>query len=316
MEWRCKGVSFYRKTINGFLHYSIIQSYIKSIVPTLQRTERFFLWFLSHTQTECRPEFSDKRATFCISRKGSLTVEAAVVLPVFLFAVLTLLNLMEVCRMQGMLSVSLQNSAETLGTYGYVLPEEEDGAELLLGTGACMLYAQNQLPEEAEASGNISLWKSRYENHMVKLQAEYKGKVGYLFFLPEVTVTCRGCVRAWVGDTVQERETGGGEEMVFVTEYGEVFHTSSSCRHLSVSISAVNLSRISSMRNESGERYHACEKCVGTGAAGELLYVTDTGNRYHNSLECGGLKRSVRLVKKSEVSGCPACSSCQAAEGK
>ena len=80
---------------------------------------------------------------------------------------------MEVCRLQGMVNMSLQESAETLGTYGYVLPGEEEGveegAEIVLGTGACMMYAQSQLPEEVREHGSISLLRSRYEDHTVKL---------------------------------------------------------------------------------------------------------------------------------------------------
>ena len=215
-----------------------------------------------------------------------------------------------------LVNMSLQESVETLGTYGYVLPGEEEGAEMVLGTGACMMYAQSQLPEEVREHGSISLLRSRYEDHTVKLQAEYKMKTGYLFFRPEVKVTCRASVRAWEGDTDQERQAGNYEEMVFVTEHGQVYHTSSACRHLSVKISAGSKGKISSMRNESGERYHACEKCVGGGAVNDLLYVTSSGNRYHNSSECSGLKRSVRLVKHSEVAGYPVCSTCQSMEKK
>lgn len=298
---------FYRKIQNS-LHHSFKNNHL----PTLLKRKFSNLNFLSEILTECLNQFSGKRVTFCISGKGSLTVEAALVLPIFFFAVLTLLNLMEVCRLQGLLTVSLQNSAETLGTYGYLLPGEEEDAELLLGTGACILYARSQLPEETEKHGTVSLLRSRYEDHTVQLQADCKRKAGFLFFLPEVKVTCRARVRAWEGDTEQERKSGTYEEMVFVTEHGEVYHTSSSCRHLSVTISAGSRGRISSMRNADGERYHACEKCVGAGAVNELLYVTSSGNRYHNSLECSGLKRSVRLVKKSEASGYPVCSTCQA----
>ncbi len=285
-------------------------------LPALLRFFKSFRLFFQKRIFGYHIQVSGKRAPFCASGKGSLTVEAALVLPIFFFAVLTLLNLMEVCRMQGIINVSLQNSAQTLGTYGYILSGEEDNTELLLGTGACIAYAQSQMPEEAGVQGSVSLLRSRYEDHTVKLQAEYRKKVGYLFFLPEVKVTCRGRVRAWEGDTEQERQNGTYEEMVFLTEHGEVYHTSASCRHLSVSITAASIGKISTMRNESGEKYHACEKCVGSGAANELLYVTETGNRYHNSLECSGLKRSVRLVKKSEASGYPMCSTCQASEAK
>lgn len=314
MERRCKRVPFYRERKKRLLNRSIN----KSNHPTLLCPVRTPVLFLSGQMTENHPAFPGKRVTFCTSRKGSLTVEAALVLPIFLFAVLTLLNLMEVCRIQGIVNVSLQNSAETLGTYGYVLPGEENGAELVLGSGVCILYAQNQLPGEIGTRGTVSLLGSRYEDHTVKLQAEYKMKVGYLFFIPEVKVICRGRVRAWTGDTEEERAAVDYEEMVFVTEYGEVYHTSSSCRHLSVSISAAALSKVSAMRNENGEKYYACEKCVGSGTVNELVYVTGTGNRYHNSLECSGLKRSVRLVKLSEVSGYPLCSTCRAmaAEGE
>ena len=35
----------------------------------------------------------------------------------------------------------------------------------------------------------------------------------------------------------------------------------------------------------------------------KVLYVTSDGDRYHNSLACPGLKRSVRSIPKSEALG-------------
>ena len=42
----------------------------------------------------------------------------------------------------------------------------------------------------------------------------------------------------------------------------------------------------------------------------EMVYVTSSGNRYHNLATCSGLKRTVKLVKESQLGGMHACSSC------
>ena len=96
-----------------------------------------------------------------------------------------------------------------------------------------------------------------------------------------------------------------------MTEHGEVYHTTSRCSHLSLSIRRVPGNALEHLRNAQGEVYRPCEKCVGNGGISPLVLVTDQGDCYHNSLECSGLKRGVRLVEQDSLEGIPCCSRCQ-----
>ena len=148
--------------------------------------------------------------------------------------------------------------------------------------------------------------------------AEYKP-----FWLPfqsaAVRVGCRARVRAWTGSSGRKDDgeglTGKGERLVFVTEHGSVYHTTSRCSHLALAVRQVESTSVKDMRNSGGGRYYPCEKCVGSGETYPYLYVTEQGDRYHNSLECSGLKRTVRLEELSSLAGMGCCSRCIQLEG-
>ena len=55
--------------------------------------------------------------------RASLTVEASLALPVFLIAVLVLLKIVDLYRLHGMLTVSLQESARYLSVCAYAVPK-------------------------------------------------------------------------------------------------------------------------------------------------------------------------------------------------
>ena len=70
----------------------------------------------------------------------------------------------------------------------------------------------------------------------------------------------------------------------------------------------VGKEELTALRNASGGRYSPCEKCGGDGSG--IVYITNEGDRYHNTIECSGLKRSVRCVPLSEAGGRAPCSRC------
>lgn len=208
---------------------------------------------------------------------ASLTVEAAVILPLFLFASLTFVCVIDLCRIQVISQAELTEKVKKLGMYAYT--------------------AEDYIQEE---------YIDQYETKSCTLAVS---------LIPGYTVdlALRGRVHAWIGRTKDECEADAEKratEMVYVTDYESVYHTNGSCTHLKLSIYRVDAEELDDIRNESGNRYKACEKCCGAGIDTGYFYIGQNGDRYHISRDCSGLTRKVRLVPKADVLHLMPCSRC------
>lgn len=90
-----------------------------------------------------------------------------------------------------------------------------------------------------------------------------------------------------------------------MTDNQAVYHMTRRCSYLTLQIQA------STLEQAKHNGYDMCAFC-GKDVQGRQVYVTNEGDRYHSSLTCSGLKRTVYRKKKSEVTGLAACSRCGA----
>jgi hypothetical protein len=100
--------------------------------------------------------------------------------------------------------------------------------------------------------------------------------------------------------------------MVYITEHGTVYHLSKKCSHLTLSIKETDIGSMKDLRNLSGGKYKECEICDDYEIELDNLkvYITDYGDRYHKSLSCSGLKRTIKAIPKSEVGDRSPCKRC------
>ncbi|MCR5282187.1 MAG: pilus assembly protein [Lachnospiraceae bacterium] len=227
------------------------------------------------------PCLSEKRTYSC----GSLTVEAALVMPLFLFAVISLLSVLDMLRTYMHTEMKLYNSARDLALISYSekpyttgLSSDEDWIRLKL------VYPARS------RGGSLFAHTLILENHVnVHIFNGYSGD------RPK-------------GDTKTE------QEYVYVTEDSSVYHRSRGCSHLKVTIREVSYGSIGSLRSSDGSKYYLCPHC-GRGMtkrdlAGMTVYASDYGNRFHTSRSCSHLKRTVRRIPLSQAGGRRPCLDC------
>ena len=95
------------------------------------------------------------------------------------------------------------------------------------------------------------------------------------------------------------------DEYVYVAENGSVYHNSRSCYHIRISVRSVS----GEVLDDRYSGLSACRIC-GRYKSNGVIYVTEQGDKYHYSLGCSGLKRTIYRKKKSECGGLPQCSEC------
>lgn len=250
-----------------------------------------------------------ERASLFTSFKGSITVETALILPLFFLAVCCLCYLLEVMSIQLTIRSALDEVGREAAVEAYGKPFVFAGE---LEEKVVNHIGRERLDKSAVSGGSRGLDLSKTsisgKSKIIKMCAEYRIKLS-IYTFGKLALSCREelCLKGWTG---YEKEFGfqDKEDIVYVTETGMVYHRNSQCTYLDLSIRMVGKKDIAKLRNEDGEKYKACEKCGRK--AGINVYITGQGNRYHKSIGCSGLKRKVYAIPLSEALGKGECSRC------
>lgn len=242
-------------------------------------------------------------------KKAIVTIEAAFGIPIFVFAVVCLIWLIEMQNIK----ISIRQAS-----YAAAKSATEDTAivpilnTVKLKTDIISFIGEERLENSIlEGAGeSISCWKSYISpfNGEMNITVEYKMLLPITFFgTPTIKAKEEIRMHSWNGHQISESE--GDKKIVYITEHQAVYHEDYQCTYLQLKIRFVPYGELNEIRNEDGSIYYACDKCV-YGEALTGVYITENGSKYHNSLECSGLKRTIRAVNKSDVPWLGGCSRC------
>lgn len=290
----------------------------------------------SFSERNCQPIFlypslkahrkmniSQRKRTFPFSsckRKGSMTLEGCLLLPIFLFFMMTILLGLEIVRLQsnvwaGLCDMQknyyymqsdrcLRNEVQEVCLEPHQVLEYLDGCAngslCLLDTPLLMNHS------DTEGSGHIEVSVSYRIKPFICWLPLYGTDGGTMTFQDRLVAHDFSGYRG--SDRGEGILTDG--EYVYVTPDGERYHCSRECVSLRIRIEAVSVEELNGRRNRSGGKYAPCERChpVRNG----LLYITAEGDRYHAQSDCSSLKRTVRMVSPEEAvaEGKSACRKC------
>lgn len=261
--------------------------------------------------------------TFSAAPLGSLTIEASLVFPLFLFFSVCIMHFLILLLLQSDIQVHLEEAARRITKREYAAQCED--ALTTLNTNILTIRA-DVLDDELSGRINRSLIPGGTSSFHTELSS-YDPETGildivatytYRFpYIPEKIGTVRflqRCrCRAWIGHELKDSNPGStvsGEtdgSTVYITPNGTVYHTSPQCPYLDLSIKSVAVKDIPSLRNADGSIYGKCS-CFVKGSA--YAYVTSYGILYHSDTNCPSLKRTVLEIDISKAGSRKPCSKC------
>lgn len=271
------------------------------------------------------------------SEKGvaaSMTVEAALVLTLLIFASVSLILPMRILNTERRVQAGLEAVGEQFSQYAYLrdVMEREDSSSAKgadgfaksfcrqLEAGVAEGYAQARAMEHADTGniGRVTMVRSEImeDGEHFDLILDYSIRMPFpVLGLGEVRRTARCRRRAWIGragkeGTGADDETVEKDETVYVGKDGSRYHRNRNCHYLTNQLSPVAWEQVADRRNKSGGKYHACAVCGGQAGAGDTVYILPEGGSYHTTKVCTAILAYVRCAKLSEVEHLGPCSYC------
>lgn len=275
-----------------------------------------------------------KRASCFVSCQASVTVEASLVLPIFLCALVCFMGLAQMVLVETEVHYAVSQTAKICAKQQmiYLVPEKEkqsdaqkrknsekyksDRTNSRQVTGDVRkvffdIYDTGSLCNSLVEGGRkgISVQSVVLSGEEIQVRAAYTLKLLVPFFQSirfQKNTTVKRRIFSGYVKRQRDYDAAGDNSIVYVAENGEVYHKNPSCSHICLKITGN--AAIQEILHSS--KYAACEKCIHKGTSLSALFVTAYGDCYHSTLGCSGLKRTIRAVRLKDVGGLRPCSRC------
>ncbi len=241
---------------------------------------------------------------------GSVVVEATLIVPLFVFFAVALYQMHQCKYTETIIFEAAVETAEYMAEYAYLdknnffLPEitfdgyldDKDMVEKYVDGGMAGISFLGSVPINGDG--------------YVVLKVNYKVKLSIPLIGEHIAdKKIKIMQKAYVGDdgNMPSEDDITENKYVFVTDNREAYHFSRDCSHLMLSV------KISQLSKAKTGGYTPCELCGEKCEYGNnygYVFVTDTGEKYHYSRKCSGLKRKVYRVRFKDVHGLPPCMRC------
>lgn len=263
--------------------------------------------------------FSAKRKwkVSLLASEGSLTIEASMVISLFLLSMVSILYIFVYYQtqvyMQGVLEkttedIMLLSSRTTDGDIINIFSDE---------------YVKKIFWENADNKTIDKLSICNGSNGIIFESSDFVSDKGiidicirYSFKFP-INITDKSLFTVvqhskrmlYVGVDYSENDIN---QLVYVTVNGTVYHTDRYCTYLKPDINEVDICVLEQKRNSSGGKYYPCSKCTGDNMLLDTVYISKWGTSYHADRNCSSLARVIRTLSKvkAEEEGYRSCSKC------
>lgn len=253
---------------------------------------------------------TQKERASSFTSKGSMTLEAALSASFFFFAIVSMIYMFEIMVTQTNIRSALHAVSKEVAQESYVNPvipttKMEQRIAELVGEESL----ERSLVVNGSSGLDCSASKKYWNTTIMDLSVRYEMEIPILMFrIPVIVKEEVIRVKGWTGYEVKLTEEIENT-MVYVTEYGIVYHADMDCSYLELSLKTVDEADIANLRNQSGAVYKECSSCR-SDRVGSKVYITDYGDKYHHSLGCKGIKRNIYAISLSDVHGLGGCSKC------
>ena len=297
-------------SFSGKIHMRKTMQNLKTIIKIITKSLQVPCSPLFYTSKSYLP---GKRVLPFISHKkigelldGSIAVEAALVLPLFLFFGLAILAPIKWMDTQRKVQTVVEKFGETLS-------QSVDSGESFSDTAAG-LWLYGQISSDVDS---VLILKSDVfdDQGNVQLELMYQERIPFFFkYINGVIMRVAVKRRCWTGfdGKLKEQNANGesGVEMVYVTPMGERYHRYRDCHHLTNICKAVSKEELDYLRNNDGKIYYLCSQCIYDQNIQDTVYITSWGTRFHNERSCAAMSTYFHKVPLTEVIGLGECSVC------
>lgn len=280
------------------------------------------------------------RRTFLFtSSKGSLTLEAALVLPLYLFFLITILYILNILHIENIFKSTMEETARNINSYAYTtelfkeLTYEEkntvgtDNSEFIINLAKNQISSFNIknifLSENIKNIADSSYIKNGYKGIVftvgnndltdyIDFNISYQIKIPFLpdnvFYIP---ITQRCYFKPFVGVDISDK-TGDFTEYVYITVTGTVYHTTPYCTYLNKYYDIIPESELN-VSWDTAQGYHPCPHCAYNQPIGPTSFLCPGRKVYHNRTDCAYIETVIYKVPKDQIGNLPLCSRCKKA---